>query len=1619
MKQKIVFYTLIITLCAWGFCFADLAGEGYVPRFGSSGPVVINLPLDASLFTGEAFTSVPIFTLPATADIQDKLKLALEYRSGGSNTWVGKGWELEPGYITRINKFGANKSNNPYLLCLNGETHELVSIGTDKYRTKIEIFKRIEFDGSAWHVWARDGTEYKFGTSSGGRWVLTRITDTHGICITLSYDRPSSEEIYLSEINYPVKSGLTAYCKIKFVTESRQDDILTYYYGTSYRVNQRLKEIQVLAESRLQKKYILTYTTDGSSQVSFLSSITEYGKNGTALPATSFLYQQPISSNSTFQPASQWANVTDPFVLENAYLSTLGTIPVGLDIGVIDLNGDNLPDLVGCRSKTIATWPYVSYEWIVRLGNGSSFSTKEYVWLSAEQSCHTYNINGVHIAQYFTLARGTTLADINRDGLPDLIYRKYDGGSVSSGGAKATYYISSTFARYNTGNGFSDTETKILDWSDSYYDLGNSLFILIIGENVLLVDMNGDGLPDLVYNKHHDWIDWGGVRCSASDWMVRLNTGSGFSKTEKVWLSYDKAYFAYEHPDLPISRYRFDPINILNTMLVDLNNDGLLDLVYNNFVNCYQASYPFIGTIYTSSYNWKVRYNTGSSFSNTAITLISEAPHYFYKVSASSPAAKSVKIGENGTFADVNGDGLPDLVFNKYENDVPEHPSVSWMVYLNLGDQFSSAKNLLGSLGYYYNGTASYGNVCTYNSYLTDMNKDGVADLVYPKFTSLEAYNIKFKMMTCLNKNTPAADLLKRQTSVYGGVTNIEYVSSANFDNTGADDKNDLLFVMPVVKKITKNPGVGKSGSTIYSYDGGQYDIPNRQFRGFRHVQLTDPLGHINHTYFHQDNARLGKIERQQNPITKILNEYKTDSTAPYFTPLIQVDEYTDSKCRRTAYSYDNYGNVTKTNYYGDIDKTGDEKSVLADFSINSSDWLISFPSRERVFSDLDGGGSLAAETQYLYDNNTSYTNTLTKGDLTKVRRSLDSKAIYLETSSIYNGYGLETSRTDARNYTTSIEYDSVYDAFPVKITNPKGHIERMAYNSPTSATGIFGQLRSKVDENGNEALFEYDQFGRKTKVIGPYDGSSTYGSEAYEYSIGGPGANYILTRTTEENGTPNHLIKIDVFDGFERVIQTAKESKDTQLYSYITTLYNERGEIENTSLPYFQDGGLHTSYVSPGDSVKWTQHLYDAIGRIAQIIKPDSTTISNSYSGWITTIIDENGHQKEFTKDAYGRLANVKEKNGLEEYSTDYKYNTLDDLTLITDHAGNKFEFGYDSLRRRTRMVDPDLGSWSYDYDNNDNLVKSTNGNGKIINYTYDEINRILTKDFADTLGTETAYVYDEIASTNGIGRKTSMRDLSGSCRWNYDKEGRVLNLEKTIDGSLYKVEWEYDAMSRAKNVTLPNLKEIHFTYNNGGSINNIDGYVLNVDYDASGKQTRIDFSNPMTSRFEYYADNHRLKEISTGALQDLNYEYDSVGNVSKITDAVRGFTKTYNYDELDRLLDGDGNSYEYNAIGNIVKFNSKDYLYSDIHKPHAVTADGINSYSYDGCGNMVSGAGRSISYDSENRPITIIRNGETTRFVYDGNGKRVKKVVSNSSSTTTTIYIEDLYEKETTQGK
>src|SRR5262249_19613104 len=137
------------------------------------------------------------------------------------------------------------------------------------------------------------------------------------------------------------------------------------------------------------------------------------------------------------------------------------------------------------------------------------------------------------------------------------------------------------------------------------------------------------------------------------------------------------------------------------------------------------------------------------------------------------------------------------------------------------------------------------------------------------------------------------------------------------------------------------------------------------------------------------------------------------------------------------------------------------------------------------------------------------------------------------------------------------------------------------------------------------------------------------------------------------------------------------------------------------------------------------------------------------------------------------------------------------------------------------------------------------------------------------------------------------------------------------------------FDALDRVVAQTTPDGSETTRTYNEGSLLEQVTVatpagappvlVVASMDYNARGQRIRIAFGNETVTENSYEPDTFRLSRLLTtrragGALQDLTYEYDPVGNVAQISDgvsfgnpSVRG-DGLYVYDPVYRLIKSEG---------------------------------------------------------------------------------------------------------------
>ncbi|MEM7156752.1 MAG: hypothetical protein AAF799_28140 [Myxococcota bacterium] len=340
----------------------------------------------------------------------------------------------------------------------------------------------------------------------------------------------------------------------------------------------------------------------------------------------------------------------------------------GFRYATTDLDGDGGPDLVltrDCDGGGIST-----NHWRVHANDGSGFGAAT-EWSLPDLGGQTLNdLSGINDCPDTTNGFRYTSADLTGDGRADLVLsRDCDGGGIAT----------DLWRVYeNDGSGFSATATA---WS--LPDLGGQALNDLAGINdcpgttngfrYAVVDLTEDGRADLVVTRD---CEGGGI---ATDfWRVYENDGSGFSATATEWALPDLGGQALN--DLAGINDCPDTTNGFRYATTDLTGDGRPDLVMTRDCDG--------GGIATD--HWRVHENTGSGFSDTAITwTLPDAGGPAYNDLGGIEDCPDTTNGFRYGTVDLTADGLPDLVMTR-DCDGGGIATDFWRVFPNDGDGFAA-----------------------------------------------------------------------------------------------------------------------------------------------------------------------------------------------------------------------------------------------------------------------------------------------------------------------------------------------------------------------------------------------------------------------------------------------------------------------------------------------------------------------------------------------------------------------------------------------------------------------------------------------------------------------------------------------------------------------------------------------------------------------------------------------------------------------------------------------------------------------------------------------------------------------------------------------------------------
>lgn len=188
-----------------------------------------------------------------------------------------------------------------------------------------------------------------------------------------------------------------------------------------------------------------------------------------------------------------------------------------------------------------------------------------------------------------------------------------------------------------------------------------------------------------------------------------------------------------------------------------------------------------------------------------------------------------------------------------------------------------------------------------------------------------------------------------------------------------------------------------------------------------------------------------------------------------------------------------------------------------------------------------------------------------------------------------------------------------------------------------------------------------------------------------------------------------------------------------------------------------------------------------------------------------------------------------------------------------------------------------------------------------------------------------------------------------------NYDALGRTVS-STSPDGSIYK----------------PSFNEANFIESIHVNLKGADQatvFVTNINYDAKGQRTKIEYGNGVSSKYQYDENTFRLRNLKTnrvsdGDLQNLRYVYDAAGNITRIQDDSQQASfysnvqidvkNEYVYDSTNRLIEATGREHLGQTAtphGPFDSFSFNNFQPNDV----PAMARYVERYVYDAVGNFL----------------------------------------------------------------
>ncbi|MEO8899157.1 MAG: FG-GAP-like repeat-containing protein, partial [Candidatus Dormibacter sp.] len=929
----------------------------------------------------------------------------------------------------------------------------------------------------------------------------------------------------------------------------------------------------------------------GASKVA-LGDFNGDGKVDAAIVSgTSTVYMMLGNGDGTFGPETAVATLTNQ---------------TANYVAVADVNGDGKQDIV--VAGNIGPFPYgTAFDVLLGVGSGTF------------QAPVQYPVGDVCLGCGFQ-SSGLALADVNGDGLPDVLYTNDSTGSSDSG---------TVYAFTNQGGGIFRTPAA---WSAGMPGPKSGS-----GNTVAVADLNGDGKPDLIVNQDAVYI---GLNGSGGQRGVSIFFGKGDGTFQAGVYVCDPALFTPNSNCAP-SADAGDPTGVA---IADMNGDGIPDIVTAD-----ASSNSGQGGI-------SVYLNPGGGNIN--------APTFI-----ATPGFSSGGIA----LADVNGDKQTDVVL---ENGQPVGPGVpaNVLVLLN-GTDFPPLGGPLGP------------NEMHGCAMCQAMRGGGALSISGNQPITVNSGEMSH---TFTDLAIPARGYPLGVTQTYNDLV------------AATDAGLGYGWWSPLFMSVTQNSTTGVTSVT--QEDGAQAQFWTNSLQPVApRTQATlahNGDGTWTFTRYKGDTFSFSA----SGQITSIANLDGDGLTFGYTGSQVTSVTHSDGRSLTVAWSNGHVSSITDANVSGATRKVAfayDGSSQLTDI-----DWTVN-------------GGSDRNE-------HFEYASTPWAHGMTGMR---DPRGIWV--TQVYDSSGHTTAQTidptskdpTGLNRTTTYSYTLSGGAISqVLVTDPAGHEEQdtfaygelvqkvRGFSTASAATGRYAYdpssvgTRTVIDPNGHTSTASYDTLGNPLATV---DALGRVAYDTYAGNGGGDAQHNQPTTVTDPNGVTTTY-------SYDSTHRTLTQTSTPLVGS--SPAVNQVTQYQHTTSGHPGD----VTGVVDGDGKTWLTG-YNAVGDKTSATDPlgDKSTTTYNADGWVLTTITPKGDPSVCTSPCTPA-----------QYTTSYAF---------VDGSGNPNFWGLP-----TTVTDPLGHIVTTVHDANNNITQVTDGNGNLTTSDFDNANELTVTHRPDAGHTTTKTDYN-----------------------------------------------------------------------------------------------------------------------------------------------------------------------------------------------------------------------------------------------------------------------------------